>query len=110
MDCPGFEFNEVSGCDHKDCSLYPYRMGTGNQNPAQRNRAIKEYCMWCMIDQVHEITLCTSVHCPLFNLKGGTRQETSYTSPQENDLNLSDTIPSLDSQISENTIILNYSK
>lgn len=72
LDCSGFEINEVTGCIHTDCSLYPYRTINSKQNPEKRNKAIKDYCMWCMLDQQYEITNCTSENCPLFIFRGYT--------------------------------------
>lgn len=73
LDCSGFEANEVTGCTHTDCSLYPYRTINSKQDSEKRIRAIKDYCMWCTLDQSHEITNCTSENCPLFIFRGYSR-------------------------------------
>lgn len=70
LDCSGFEINEVTGCKHTDCPLYPYRTINSRQDPNKRRKAIRDYCMWCMLDQPGEITKCMSPDCPLFIFRG----------------------------------------
>lgn len=73
LDCSGYEHKEVTDCTITDCPLYPFRGGTGKQNPKERNRAIKDYCLCCMNDQSSEIALCVSPFCSLFPFRGYNR-------------------------------------
>jgi hypothetical protein len=67
LDCQGRERGGVTLCDFDDdCTLHPFRMGTGKQDPEQRGKAIKTYCLWCMVDDEREVTLCPSSRCSLF--------------------------------------------
>ena len=66
INCRGWERGEVTLCDSNECSLHPYRMGTGKQNAVERGKAIKGYCQWCMVGDKKEVKLCPSVGCPLF--------------------------------------------
>jgi hypothetical protein len=75
LDCSGFEYKEVKNCEHKDCSLYPYRTGNGKQDPFAREKAIRSLCMDCMLDQLGEIPQCNSANCPLYIFRGYTRAE-----------------------------------
>jgi hypothetical protein len=59
----------------KPCPLWPYRMGTGKQNAKARNRAIKDYCLWCMGGNQSEIPKCVSPNCALFNFRSGAKRK-----------------------------------
>jgi len=66
LNCAGWAYKEVAGCEFEDCQLYAFRIGSGKQNAKQRNKAIKAYCLWCMSGHVSEIRKCTSPDCSLF--------------------------------------------
>jgi len=65
LDCSGGKTGKVRNCEFTDCSLWPFRLGTGKQDPRQRSRAIRAYCLWC-VKQQGEVGLCPSGGCPLF--------------------------------------------
>jgi hypothetical protein len=93
FDCSGYKYKEVRNCHHLYCPLFPYRMGKGEQNPKERDRAIRFYCMWCCLDQPTEIILCGSGDCPLHDFRGYNRvkkmpdshEKTSPTGIRRND-------------------------
>ena len=66
LDCSGFKPGEVRNCTFLDCPLFPYRMGTGKQNPKQRDKAIRAYCRECVGNNRPEVYLCPSAGCPLY--------------------------------------------
>ncbi len=69
LNCSAWVMPEVRTCDHTDCSLWPYRMGTGRQDPKARKKVIKAYCRWCVADQPKEIWLCPTTDCPLWQYR-----------------------------------------
>jgi hypothetical protein len=70
LDCSGYEYKEVKNSGHKDdCSLYPYRFGKGAQNPKERDKAIRAYCVWCMVGQIGEIPRCGDTNCALYHYR-----------------------------------------
>ncbi len=69
LDCSGFSKKEVRECPIVDCSLFPFRMGTGKQDPEARDRALRSYCLECMNDQPVEVSLCPSGDCPLYSFR-----------------------------------------
>ena len=64
LNCSAWSPKEVTECEFHDCQLYPYRMGTGKQNPKARAKAIREYCAWCMATE--QPSRCVVVDCPLY--------------------------------------------
>lgn len=66
LDCSAWSVKDVSHCEMSNCSLYPFRMGTGQQNPTARNDAIRAYCLWCCCGQPSEVRLCQDEDCYLF--------------------------------------------
>lgn len=66
LDCSGFNNAEVRNCTFDDCPLFPFRMGTGKQDPTKRDKAIRAFCLWCMNGQKKEVQLCPSEQCPLY--------------------------------------------
>ena len=66
IDCSGGNRAEVRNCEFTDCPLWPFRMGTGKQDPRARDKAIRAYCSWCANGQKVELDLCPSGGCPLF--------------------------------------------
>ena len=36
-------------------------------------KAIRQYCLWCCLDQYQEVTLCPAVKCPLHAYRSGHR-------------------------------------
>lgn len=66
LDCSGGSRREVRKCPFTDCPLWPFRIGTGKQDPRARNKAIRAYCLWCVNEQRMEIRLCPSGGCPLY--------------------------------------------
>ena len=65
--CSYWNSAEVERCPQTECYLYPFRMGTGKQNAATRDRTIRTYCLqYCMNGQRREVKLCPSRDCPLF--------------------------------------------
>lgn len=66
LDCSGASKKEVRDCPITECPLYPYRIGTGRQEPKAREKAIRSYCLECMNDQSVEVGLCPSGNCTLF--------------------------------------------
>jgi hypothetical protein len=67
LNCTCWEHAQVKSCDFEnDCSLHPFRMGTGRQNPEERGKAIKSHCLSCMCGDRKEVTLCPSTGCTLY--------------------------------------------
>lgn len=66
LNCSGWVYKEVEFCTFKDCELYPYRMGTGEQDANTRSIDIRKYCLWCCCDQSNEVNKCVSSECSLF--------------------------------------------
>lgn len=66
LDCSAGAFKEVNECEFSECDLYPYRMGTGKQNPKERHATIRKYCLWCMDGSKNEVRLCPSRLCPIY--------------------------------------------
>lgn len=66
LNCSAWFAPDVKNCIFQDCQLYPFRMGTGKQNPTERAKAIRQYCLWCMGGQSKEISRCTIPKCPLY--------------------------------------------
>ncbi len=69
LNCSGWVAPEVRNCKHTDCNLWPFRMGTGKQDPEARTKAIRAYCRWCMVDQPGEVSLCPTTDCPLWQYR-----------------------------------------
>ncbi len=65
IDCSAGSHSDVQTCQHTDCPLFPYRMGTGRQDAAARDKAIKSYCLWCSITRA-EVLQCPVTSCPLY--------------------------------------------
>jgi len=66
LNCSAWDVAEVRNCALVDCALFPFRMGTGKQNPVARDKAIRDYCLWCCCDQKNEVARCHLTDCPLF--------------------------------------------
>lgn len=74
LNCSGWSPKDVSSCIMEHCSLYPYRLGTGNQDAEKRKQAIRAYCLSCMNSQVGEVAKCQSNKCPLYVFKRGHKE------------------------------------
>lgn len=77
LNCSCWSTAGVERCTFPTCPLYPFRKGTGKQNPEERIEAIKAYCFWCMNSQIYEIAKCPSLHCPLFSFRRATRPKSN---------------------------------
>jgi len=66
LNCSAWSAKEVENCQHKDCPLYPYRLGRGPQNAKARAKAIRDYCLWCMAGSTYEVGHCVIEDWPLF--------------------------------------------
>lgn len=66
LNCAGWFYKDVVGCEFEDCSLYPFRSGQGKQNAKERIKAVRSYCLWCMVGKRSEIAKCSSPDCSLF--------------------------------------------
>ena len=65
LDCSGFSKADVRDCEIKTCALFPFRMGTGHQDPVARSKAIRSYCLWDMAGRQHEVAACQDAGCVL---------------------------------------------
>ena len=72
LDCSGFSYKEVDGCQITKCSLYPYRHGVGEQDSTERNFAIRNFCRICMNGEKSFVRGCDIHTCSLhpFRLSG----------------------------------------
>lgn len=77
LNCSGWISKEVNDCEITDCPLYPYRTGTGKQNPKHRKKEIRGYCLSCMNGQRVEVKLCPSKDCALFAYRMGNIDRTA---------------------------------
>jgi len=68
IDCSAGSHADVQACQHRDCPLFPYRMGSGKQDAKARDGAIKDYCRWCSITR-HEVVHCPVCECPLHRFR-----------------------------------------
>ena len=66
LNCSGWLFTEVRGCEFKACSLHSFRTGQGWQDAKVRNAAIRAYCLWCMNGQLTAVSKCESKNCSLW--------------------------------------------
>lgn len=67
LNCSSWYTKETINCNFLDCSLYPFRLGTGKQNSKERNKAIRDYCLWCSGEgTTSEVRKCTNPDCALF--------------------------------------------
>ena len=64
--CSARSAKSVRDCKHVGCSLFPFRSGTGQQDPKAREKAIRQYCLWCCVGQRSEVSHCPVKDCPLF--------------------------------------------
>ncbi len=64
--CSAWNATEVRKCELTGCALYPFRIGTGRQDPKTRDKAIRDYCLWCCCDQKNEVARCHLTDCSLF--------------------------------------------
>ena len=66
---------DVRECTHKDCELYPFRMGRGR---GQYLKAIRKHCLWCCNDQPKEVRLDpweeNVAECPLWGYRFGRKE------------------------------------
>ena len=69
LNCTGWFPSEVAECEFDDCSLFPFKLGQGKQNPRERNQAIRNYCKECCNGMLSEISLCPSTTCPLYSYR-----------------------------------------
>ena len=72
LNCSGWSFVDVKNCEFKNCSLYPYRSGMGNQDSMDRSKAIRAYCLWCCGGQTSEVAKCSAIDCSLYAYRRGT--------------------------------------
>ncbi len=66
LNCSNWVPKKILGCTFENCSLFPFRMGKGNQNAKARAKAIRDFCRWCMNSQTSEIYKCRSITCSLY--------------------------------------------
>jgi hypothetical protein len=64
LNCSAWSYVEVERCSHADCTLHPFRSGTGKQNARQRAKTIRAHCAWCMATE--QASRCVVMACPLF--------------------------------------------
>jgi hypothetical protein len=84
IDCSGYELKEVRECpfdgkEDKACALHPLRMGKGSRSTLKQIRA---FCLWCCLDQKHEVKLCPAVSCPLWKYRLGKRPQKCPLAPE----------------------------
>jgi len=72
LNCSGWSPSEAANCLHKDCQLYPFRLGVGKQNAQKRSKAIRQYCLWCCANQSFEVRKCVAYACPLWAYRKST--------------------------------------
>lgn len=68
LNCSEWSTKDVQECPFGDCPLHPYRTGKGNQNPKQRDKAIRSYCLWCCNGQPSGVRLFPIEICAYFGL------------------------------------------
>jgi len=61
LNCSGWSYKEVQICQFSDCQLHPYRMRIGKQDAKARNKAIRQYCLWCCADKSSEVAKCPAI-------------------------------------------------
>jgi hypothetical protein len=66
LDCSCFHPQAITDCPFKDCQLYLFRTGKGRQDPKERSKSIRDYCLWCMGEQAGEVSKCLSLECSLY--------------------------------------------
>lgn len=64
LDCSAGSRIEVEQCRHLKCPLHIFRSGQGKQDPRDRDRAIKAFCLECNNTRA-EVILCTAKACSL---------------------------------------------
>ncbi len=84
VNCSGFELKRVRECPFdgikdEECSLYPLRMGKGSRATLRRIRA---YCLWCCLEQRHEVRLCPATKCPIWEYRFGKRPKKGVSLPE----------------------------
>lgn len=57
LNCGEWSIAEVRNCQHDDCDLHPFCMGTGKQNPKERRQSIFRYCSWYMVGNRLEVAV-----------------------------------------------------
>lgn len=66
-DCRNLELKQIRNCAFTECQLHWLRTGQGYQDPKERDRSIRDYCLAeCMNGQLPEVALCPSKHCSLY--------------------------------------------
>ena len=73
MNCSAWSPKEVTHCTFDDCSLFPFRSGSGKQNAKARSKALIKYCRWCMGD--YRPSTCVVRHCPLYCYRRGKAEQ-----------------------------------
>ena len=86
LHCTARSTKEVAQCLMATCSLYPYRMSRGKQNPGARTRAIRAYRLWCCSSQPKEVRLCQNEECPLHPFRMGKTDRQNAPLLQKNDI------------------------
>ena len=67
LDCSGFSYQDRSECAFSDCQLFPFRTGSGKQDPDARKTAIRAYCRnYYTEGGDYSTPSCPSLDCPLF--------------------------------------------
>jgi hypothetical protein len=79
LNCSGWSFKDVESCPIKNCQLYPYRMGSGQQDAQARYKAIRRYCLWCSGNNRAELNNCPARDCPLWYYRKGRLEKTLET-------------------------------
>ena len=77
-ECVGWEDeNEINNCtgeflDGATCHLHPFRQMGSEQNPSQRDKAIRLACLYCMGGHIKLVKNCVSKFCPLHPYRNAT--------------------------------------
>ncbi len=66
LECQGRSAAEVRRCNIDNCSLHPYRFGTGNGSIL---KAIRDFCLDC--SEKAEVKNCEIKNCPLYRYRNG---------------------------------------
>lgn len=60
--------DKVKDCPVTTCHLHPFKLPQVKQDPKEREKAIHQYCLWCMGDTTHSpdhVIDCQDVECTL---------------------------------------------
>ena len=96
LECMGWEDadKEVDVCngemlDGSICALVNFKDMSGKQNPAKRDRAIRNFCLECMGDDTHAVSNCSSKFCPVYAYRSSTIDSSFLFDPDLDDESIS---------------------